>query len=131
MPGIADVVGIDPERILRANLAHVVHREHTALTQLMLNPGAHVQDARRSEIRCQRPAKVGEAVGEGVNIIPAGHGRLRVQILLLQMLDRIRDQYGTVRSLYRATERLATERADTDSVGRDRVHDRAIRKEHG
>src|SRR5713101_1637044 len=72
MPGIAHMISVNPQRILRANLPHVINREHAVLAQLPLHSGTHMDHTGRTEIGRQHTAEVRQTVRQRIHVWSAG-----------------------------------------------------------
>src|SRR6202140_348464 len=115
--GVADMVRIDAQRKLGADLAYIVGGEYAASSQLALDSTGHVNDARRLVIRRQHTSEISQAVCQRVDVRTARHRSLRRHELRLQILNSGRDCDWSLGSGYSCAERLtANLRSDIKPV---------------
>ena len=81
------MIGVNPQRKLRAELTHIIGGEYAALADLMLNAGAHVDHPGSSEIGRQQATEIRQAVLQRVDVRAARHCRLRRLKLRLKVLN--------------------------------------------
>ena len=82
------MIGVDPQRKLRSDLAYIIDGEHAVLADLMLDAEVHVHHARRLVTGRQHAAEIRYAVGQGVDVRTASHCRLCGGELRLQILNQ-------------------------------------------